>query len=349
MKISKSKIGILTDLHFGKHKEEKWEKIYDDLLEWIIESYQERDIDHIFILGDIFDGHFSKTKEKGISFKILNYVKTWFDKLTEHFEVTLFSGNHDVTYKDRSDVSACSIFRKNENINLIEDTTSFSFEDMNYKIVPWSCPIQKTASDHKVDGLFCHFDIQSFKMNANKISEHGYSTKELFKHTDRVWSGHYHWYQEREYAKGNNKITYLGTPLQLNWAEAGKESYIHVFDLSKNEVVEMIENKFSPKHVKIKASELEDIGNDFVEIIWDVEKTEELEKEVQGKIDGSGVQTVRFNHEALAKKKSLEYNKIVDSMDAEVLLEEVVDNIEGITDIKKKVLDKAKSYYTMAT
>lgn len=349
MKINNKHIGLLTDLHFGKHKEERWEKIYNDLLDWIIKEYSDRDITQILITGDIFDGHFSKTREKGISFKILDFAKKWFNRLSEHFEIFLFSGNHDVTYKDRSDVSICSIFKNNKNITLIEETTSFHYEDMNYRICPWSCDLAGDAQNSKVDGLFCHLDIQSFKMNGHKTADHGYSSKELFKHADKVWSGHYHWYQERDYAKGKNQITYMGTPLQLDWSEADKESYIHVFDLEKNEISEMIENDFSPKHIKVKASEVKEVGDHHLEVIWDVEQTEELQEKISSILEENVHQSVRFNRESLNKKKNLEYNKIVESMDVEVLLEDVVNNIDDIDSIRQKVVDKTKEIYNLVT
>ena len=341
MKFNNQFIGILTDLHFGKHKEEKWEEIYNNLLDWIIEEYTKRGIKQILILGDIFDGHFSKTKEKGISFKILDFAVKWLNKLSDSFEIILFSGNHDLHLKDSCEISACSIFKNHPKITLIEETTGFEFEDKSYQIVPWSCkPLENS------NGMFCHMDIQTFKLNAVKKAEHGFSSKELFKVTDKVWSGHYHWFQERDYQKGKKKITYLGTPLQLDWSEKGKDSFIFVFDLLENEISEKIENKISPKHVQVKASQLDKtkITNDFIEVLWDIEKTPEQEELANQILEEAS--TVKFNLENLSKKKSLEFEKIVSSLEPENLLEEAVDALKEVVN-KEEVLEKTKEIFKL--
>ena len=137
--------GMVGDLHIGKNKEEKWEGVYDDLLDWIITSFRGKTKDITFF-GDVFDGHFSMTREKGISFKTMGYVEKFFETLAKEFHIVVFAGNHCCYYKDRCDVSALSLLKGKPNITVIEETTEFTVGDKDYQIVPWSCLLYTSPS-----------------------------------------------------------------------------------------------------------------------------------------------------------------------------------------------------------
>lgn len=353
MKIKGTKIGLVGDLHLGSKngtQADQWEKVYDDLLEWIVGCFTGK-VETVMFLGDIFDGRFSKTREKAMSFKTLTYADKFFKSLSENFEIIAYSGNHDVYYKDRCDVSALSLLDKKPNIRIIDKLTNFSVGNKVYKIVPWSYhPFEENEEYDNYDAIFAHMDIQTFNMNSYKVSDHGYSTKELFKNCDKVYTGHYHLRQKREYQKGKKEIMYVGTPLQLDWNEAGKESFIHILDLEANEISEEFINDFSPKHLKIKASEIieghtDTVGN-IVEVLWDIEDEKKI-KSLEGKLEISKT----FDHKVNLSKKTVvnteEIKEISSSINPTEQIEEYVNLMDLDSEFSEKIIEKSKEYLTI--
>jgi DNA repair exonuclease SbcCD nuclease subunit len=74
---------------------------------------------------------------------------------------------------------------------------------------------------------------------------------DIFKKWDKVFLGHYHAEQ-----KLNEKVEYVGSPLQLSFGEAFQKKHIIIFD-TYDLSTEYIENTFSPKHFIIKEDEVE--------------------------------------------------------------------------------------------
>ena len=75
---------------------------------------------------------------------------------------------------------------------------------------------------------------------------------DIFSNWDRVFLGHYHAEQ-----KLDEKVEYVGSPLQLSFGEAFQSKHVVVFDTSDGEC-EYIENTFSPRHYILKENEIAD-------------------------------------------------------------------------------------------
>lgn len=353
MKIKGKQIGIVGDLHLGSKNgthADKWEKVYDDVLDWIEESFLHK-VDTIMFLGDVFDGRFSKTSEKAMSFRTLDYADKFFERLAENFEVVAFSGNHDVYYKDSCEVSALSLLENKPNIKVITKPTPFEVEDRVYKILPWACcPFDGQEKGEVYDAIFAHLDIQTFKMNALKVSEHGYTPKELFKICDVVYTGHYHGRQQRGYQKGKKEIFYVGTPLQLDWNEAGKESFIYILDLAENKMVEEFENDFSPKHIKINASSIiknkgKDVGNDIVEVVWDINPEENLTK-MEGVLESVKTFSHKMNFKKTAAVDDEEFKFITEAIEPTEQAKEYINQMDWPN--IDKIVEKSTSFINIA-
>lgn len=340
IEFKENNIGFIGDLHFGKHNEDKWDQVYNELREWIVEKFKPN-TKQLMFFGDIFDGRMTKASEKGATFKLLHFVDQWFSELSKDFEIYMFAGNHDCSYKNTNpEVNGLTLLRNKPNIHVIEDTTDFVRDNKLYRVVPWACELGET----KVHSIFAHFDIQNFRLNAHKVSEHGYSSKELFEVCDHVYSGHYHHQQESDYKKKTKKIKYLGTPLQLDWGEANKESSVYLFDLSKNEIVEEYTNDRSPKHIKVFASELEKKSVEFdsksiVDVIWDVDESE-IDKK-QELLEGCFKSDINFSK---SKDKHFEDIKsTITSADPNEVIVEYLSTIEGLSDEKRdSIIDISK-------
>ena len=349
-------IGIIGDLHLGQHTEDQWYETYDNLLGWIEECYLGK-VDTIMFLGDIFDG---KTKGwdrkadkniKGIDFRMLTYVSEFFERLASNFHVIAYAGNHCCFYKNRCDVSGLAMLKGKKNITVIEEPTTFSVGSKDYRIVPWGYAIDEgTTQGDFVDGIFGHFDIQSFKMNNFKESDHGYSTKELFKHCDTVWTGHYHMRQDRSYQKGAKRVFYAGSPLQLSWSESGKDSFIHILDLEKNDIHEEFENTVSPKFKKVQASTLlkkpDEYKKDVLTVVWDIDNSEENQIKVSNTLATQEVLSFKNDYTHITKESdsnAVEIKDVSDSVDDEEIIDKYTDLIENIDDtVRSKINAKSK-------
>jgi len=345
-----TRLGIIGDLHLGKHNTERWDDTYTKLGEWIITTMQSEGIKDIMFLGDVFDGHKEKTNEKAITFKMMSFISNYFTRFAEEFNVIIYSGNHCCYYKDRCDVSGLEMLKGRPNIQIIEETTNFSVGDKNYKIVPWACNIDDGG---RVDGLFGHFDIKTFQMNAAKKSESGFTTTQLFTYCDRVYTGHYHNRQLREYSKGTKSIYYVGTPLQLSWSEAGKESVISVVDLETNTMTDEFTNNFSPEFVKVTTSTLiespEEYKNNILEVIWDVEHNEENTMKVSNILDRGGNFAVRNNFSFKQETVIGELTGLNSAVDPREILSVYISAIEGISDKDRNQLDTLGNHYLQLT
>lgn len=355
MKLIGNRVGMIGDLHMGKHKEDRWIDIYSDLKKWIYESFYGKVSDLIF-LGDVFDGHKEKTNEKAITFKMMAYISEFFDELAKDFNIIVYAGNHCCYYKDRCDVSGLTLFKGKENIQVIEETTPFSVGDKTYKIVPWACPITQHGDepDEHVDAIFGHFDIKTFKLNNFKTSDHGFSTTELFKLCDTVYTGHYHMRQDRKYQKDTKRIFYAGSPLQLSWSETGKESYIYIVDLTKNEIVEEFVNDVSPKFVKVKASKLikqpKNTNGDILEILWDVENNEENTSKINNILDTNGNFNCKNNFQLAQQTVVGELTNVNSAVDPTDILDLYVDAIEDVSDdCRTSISEKGLHYLNLTT
>ena len=344
MKIGKT-LGLVGDVHFGKNKGEEWYKSYEDLFSFIKSSYKGK-TDTIMFAGDVFDGKKEKTTEKAITFRMMEFVSKLFDDLAKDFHVVIYAGNHCCYYKDRCDVSGLAMLKGRDNITIIEEPTDFSVGNKNYRIIPWGFNVVE-KNDSVVDGIFTHIDIQTFKMDNGRESDHGYKTKDLFKVCDTVWTGHYHTRQDRTYQKGKKRVVYLGSPLQLSWGESGKESYIYLLDLEKNDIKEEFLNDFSPKFRKVNASlvvsDPERVKGDILTVIWDIENSEENQIKITDSLAKNKVLTFRNDYSNLSVQTDMntsEIKTINDTVDVRQILDLHTDAMESEDKFKKLVNDK---------
>ena len=344
-----NKCGMVGDLHLGKYTSEEWYKTYTDLFQWINKSFKGK-TDTIMFLGDVFDGKKEKTTEKGISFRMMEFVSDLFTELSKDFKLIIYAGNHCSYYKHRCDVSALAMLKGRANIEIIEESKDFNVGSKQYRIVPWGCDM-RSNNDIVYDAIFAHIDIQTFKMNNVKSSDHGYKTKDLFKVCDTVWTGHYHIKQDRSYQKGAKRVFYAGSPLQLSWNEAGKESYIYLLDLTINDIEEEFINDFSPKYKKIKASKIMDdpsiVNGEIVNVIWDLEHSEENQIKMSSLMNSNKAVSHKNDYSYMvgdSNTNTTEIKDVNDSVDVYDILELHTEVIDGKVDFQKDVNNKASEF-----
>jgi len=241
-----NKIAIFSDIHIGVHSDSAlWHKISLQWCDWYVEELKKRNIKDIIFCGDFFHNRDS------ISVSSLQVGAQILNKLSD-FNVYMIAGNHCCFFKDNASVNSLSVFKGRQNVVVVdEDILNLNIGDNCRAVLcPWGTEQSKIPN---ADVSFGHFEIQTFKMNTFKICDHGFSIRKLLESTPLVFSGHFHFRDERIFEIG--KIIYVGNPFQSDLNDTENQKGFYIFD-GDNKNAEFIENNTSPLIHRIKLSEL---------------------------------------------------------------------------------------------
>lgn len=264
------KYAIIGDLHLGlKSNSEIFYKISIDYVKWLKSILLNKQIYNIIFLGDIFHNR------EEISVQTIQVMTDFFNLLKE-FNIKILVGNHDLFYKDRTDVSSISPLNEWNNIEVIKNVKLFEIENRKLLFIPWGFNINDLI---KADVYFGHFELNYFYQTLQKICENGLDPEIFNSKTNLVFSGHFHIHQIRDIK--NTKIIYVGSCFQNNWGEMGTEKGFYILNLNDLNY-EFIKNTISPIHEKIILSKfLNDkkyfnekiklISNNFIKLIVDID------------------------------------------------------------------------------
>lgn len=260
---------IFSDLHLGVHQNSSsWHNIALEWVNWFVEDLKSKGIKDIIFTGDFFHSR------SEISVNTIHVASQLLDKLNE-FQVKMIPGNHDCYYKDKSEVHSLSILKGHENITIYDKLELVHLYDgRTAAFCPWGI---ETLDIPKADIIFGHFEIESFKMNSYKLCETGHKALQLLDKAGLVFTGHFHYREEREYKEGN--IIYVGCPFELDFGDRDTTKGYYILDTS-NLTYEFIENNISPKHKKYTITDLievhqktsdisEAVAKKFIKIVLD--------------------------------------------------------------------------------
>lgn len=220
------KIVILGDLHFGARNandaiifhQKKFFNFFFNYLE-------EHGIKMVLQLGDCFDNR-RQTNSKALSFAYTEF----FDKLRDH-GIKMYSilGNHDIYFRESIDIHTGGILlRQFENIEILDHPCKLELDGCTFDFIPWICDENKKECLEYItnsDAEYClgHFEINDFEVMPN-VQFTGGLEESVFKKYKKVFSGHFHLKSDR------HRVYYVGTPFQLNWADANRTKSFVVFD-----------------------------------------------------------------------------------------------------------------------
>jgi DNA repair exonuclease SbcCD nuclease subunit len=239
------KIAIFTDIHIGVHRDSPlWHQIALEWIDWFVEDIKSKKIKNILFCGDFFHNRSSvdlTTLQTGA--KIIQKLKD--------FNLVMIAGNHDSYYKNNASVNSLSPFKGIKNIHIIDDTAVTVKGNINVCLCPWGTELDSIPV---CDLLIGHFEIQNFKMNHFKVCDHGLGSDSILDKAKLIISGHFHLREHRQYPNGKS-ILYLGSPYEMDFGERGQIKGYHILD-TQTLNVEFIENLKTPRHIKIKLSDL---------------------------------------------------------------------------------------------
>lgn len=269
------KVFILGDLHLGiRNNSLEWIEIQKQfLLDFFLNAVDEDgfdpDRDILLQLGDWH--HIRESTNTRVYQASLEVASAFSNKFKRGVFIIL--GNHDVYYRDRTDVHSLAGFNQMyPNFHVFEKPEVVRFGHHNVLMLPW---VEKTQDIvpiiryHTGMPIFCHADFNGARLNTFTRLEHGVTSTDLVD-VPRVYSGHIHIRQ----TLGN--VTYVGTPYEMDRGDLGNTKGFYVVDFSKSDLPErFIENTVSPKHIKqnimtILNSTIPELGqlfkNNFVDI-----------------------------------------------------------------------------------
>lgn len=347
MHFSSNKVACISDIHLGVHQNaQTWHNIALDFARWLDQELKLRDIKDIIIAGDIFHNR----HEIGVN--TIHCAYEFFDILSK-YNIVAITGNHDCYYKDKSDVNSISILDGYKNVTVYKELTTKNINGKVFCFCPWGAPIEEIP---KCDVLVGHFEILNFKMNTHKVCDHGLESQSLLDKTNLVITGHFHLREHRKYPKGKS-ILYLGSPHELDFGDRDQVKGFTILD-TDDLSVELVENNVTPKHKKIKISDLidgkialENIGNEFtnnfVSLCVDKNVNEQVLSLMLSKFSQYKPKHVRtdFNIFESVQLSATELNEV--SIDIDTALHEFV-NLLDVNVPKKDILDKCIDLYRIS-
>ena len=347
MQFSSNKIACISDIHLGVHQNSQtWHNIAINFAKWFDKELKLRGIKDIIIAGDIFHNR----HEIGVN--TIHCAYEFFDIL-KNYNILTITGNHDCYYKDKSDINSISILDGYKNITVFKELKTVNLNDKVFCFCPWGIPVEEIPPCDVVIG---HFEILNFKMNAHKVCDHGVESESLLDKTKLVITGHFHCRDHRKY-KNNKSIIYLGSPHELDFGDRDQVKGFTILDTDSLSL-ELVENNLTPKHKKIKISELLDgkitlenisteLQNNFVSLCVDRNVNEQVLSVMLSKFNQYKPKHVRtdFNIFEAVQLSATELNEV--SIDIDTALHEFV-NLLDTPVPKKDILDKCIDLYRIS-
>jgi DNA repair exonuclease SbcCD nuclease subunit len=332
-----NKVLFFSDLHLGVHQNSQtWHTIALNLAQWIKQVMREHHLDTIFFAGDVFhDRH-----EIGVN--TLHVAKKFFNELKD-FKIHIVPGNHDAFLSSTVEINSVEIL-ESENIFVYTNPTTVTVGDKTVTFCPWKTIVKDLQP---VDMLIGHFEIANFKMNATKICDHGDTSADLLEKAKSVITGHFHYREQRNYE--DKFILYLGSPYEMDFGDRNQQKGVSIIDFDDKFNVKFVENKITPKHFRLKISELIQkqynlIKNNIISVYVDT-KVDTLTLDLLNtKLTQYGPLQFRteFNILDSAQVDTKDVKKL--SINIETAFLEFIEHVETRA-TKKEVLDKCLELY----
>jgi DNA repair exonuclease SbcCD nuclease subunit len=346
IKFSSNKVACISDIHLGVHQDSQtWHDIAIKFAYWLNGVLRENNIKDIIIAGDIFHNR----HEIGVN--TIHTAHKFFDILKE-YNIVAITGNHDCYYKDKSDINSISILN-NKNITIFQELRTYTINNKTFTFCPWGVAVENIP---KSDVIVGHFEITNFKMNQHKVCDHGVATESLLNRGKLIISGHFHFRDHRKYSDGRS-ILYLGSPYELDFGDRDQVKGVTILDTDTLEV-KLIENNVTPKHKKVKISDLTEgkikldeisstVSNNFIDLCIDKNLDTQALDLILTKFNQYKPLHIRTDFNIFENVQLSATDAENFSIDVETALQEFVELLETKVD-KKEILSKCLDFYKLS-
>lgn len=300
-----NRIAIFSDLHMGVHcNSPMWHKIAIDWAKWFAAQLKKHKIKDVIFCGDFF--HDRDTIA-------VNTMQAACDVLREllDFNLHIFPGNHDCFYKQHAEINSMSIIEGWKNITVYHSPQLINIgSNCSAMLCPWGTALEDIQS---CDVVFGHFEIQTFKMNSFKLCDHGFSIRKLLEKSPLVFSGHFHFRDERLFEIG--KITYVGNPFQMDANDSKNTKGFYIFD-GDAKTYDFVVNDASPLIYKLKLSHLCNeemeipqlhslVANNIIELIIDEQIGSDDVELIKSKIKSFAPLEIKFTEDVVSSNEDI--------------------------------------------
>ena len=310
-------LGLFTDIHFQPQGLDRIIKTGN----WIIEEFKRQEVQAVVCMGD------SLVTREEVDVVAQSAAINFFRRLADQWPVFVTLGNHDLNLKHSTSVSSLDALDMHPRIKVFRDITlvgdRFLFlpylEDQT-RIVSW---VQDYARQNpekaKNITVFGHLSLNGAVQNTKYGTTFaGAIGPDLFAPFKRTYSGHFHVHNEMA-----NRVTYVGSPLQFNFGDAGDPRGIMVLDPDTG-VDRFVLNPYHDAFKVIAAKDLigegapeyrmESLEGCFVTVIYDDIVTEDQHESLCKQLEACGVISVK--KESVVEKAIREHTVEVDGVKA---------------------------------
>lgn len=310
---------MIGDLHFGERGNSRgYNEQLLTFIEWCGEVVREHQVTRIVQMGDYFH-HRNKIQVETLDFGITGARRL----ASFGVPVYVLSGNHDLFYLDRLDVTSLSAI--SPYVTVVDEIT---VTDDGLVLAPWIATGEmwdELINEYAAADQCClgHFELNGFMVNEKYVMENGYSPVAL-RAFRKVYSGHYHSWQEKD------NVEYLGTPLPITMNEANEEHGVKILDSGSGEEIWLPYTAVQVRSIPYRELEafLEDERLDPAATSIRIEFPDDLEDEtlltsVQEELEERGFSQVKVKYRG---KKAAE------------LVETEIEGVEGVENIDAAVV-----------
>lgn len=255
-----ARIGLFSDIHFQ-------EKGLDTIIKtgtWITELFEKQKVEAVVCLGDVLNTReVVNVQAQSAAFE---FFKTMHEKLNIPIHVVL--GNHDMNLRSSRKISSLDGLSVHENkssnmIFLHRELSMVNLLDQKVLVIPYHHDHQEIQQ--KIDNLrreytpeqlseivvLGHLSVTGALQNSF-MEYKGLLTAETFEPFKRTFSGHFHIHHSLP-----SRVTYIGSPLQFNFVDAGMDRGVVLYDFSSDKF-ELIVNPSGKTFIRLKEADLSD-------------------------------------------------------------------------------------------
>lgn len=225
------KLPIITDTHAGVRGDhpafmDNYKKFLDETFFPVVDLLGCKDIVHA---GDVLD------RRKFINFYTASRLRTDFfeECWKRNVRVHYVPGNHDLFYKSTNSLNGLKELYHSvseDKLKFYDEPEEVAFGKTKILFLPWisqenSERVMRAVSSSRAPALIGHLELKGFQMYKGTVCEEGLDPT-IFDKFQLVMSGHFH----QRSTVGN--VTYLGSPGEFTWADAGESRGFNVLDTS---------------------------------------------------------------------------------------------------------------------
>lgn len=218
---------FIADLHLAAYSNDPVisgipEKLFFTMtvLDNIIEYARKNEIKNIVIAGDIIH-------TKSIIHSVAQSMFLDFIRKNNDFTFIIIDGNHDMSSRSGQGISALKFCDNEINVKMFHNADIY--EDL--WLVPWNpdTMVKDITSGSSKNFLVSHLGVTEAKLNSGISIVSDIKLKD-FKKYKHCFLGHYH----KPQSLGN--ISYIGSPIQMDWGEKHEEKRFMVLDSETGEI-----------------------------------------------------------------------------------------------------------------